>query len=319
MSRARRLFDRARRRRSGAGGELALLRRELRTLRKEMKQARRDGQTAQRHQAEQLERIVDILRLLHDEEPATRRELHRVREQPDYELAFTEPEPLVSVVIPTYDRADALVERSIPSVLAQTYSNVELLVIGDGAPESVASAVHSFDDPRVTYTNRTLRGPYPADLRGLRATAGGPPYNEGVRRARGRWIAPLADDDAFRPDHVEVLLSAARQLRHELCYGRLRCLLPDGSERQLGDFPPRRGSYYAQASLYHSALRFMEAQLGDALFREASDISLCRRMLRAGVRVGFVNAVVTDYWWKPSHEGAKPPKDVWDNRKPPLA
>lgn len=314
MNRARRLLERGTRR----SRELALLRKELRAVHKELRHARRHSEQVQHEHSAELERIVDILRLVYDDEPGTRRRLYELREDPDYELAFSEPDPLVSVVIPTFDRPQTLAQRSIPSALAQTHRNLEVLVVGDGAGEDVAEVVAGFDDPRVRYTNRNLRGPYPSDPRGLRAVAGGPPFNEGQRQARGRWIAALADDDAFRPDHVELLLRAAQQERYEVSYGLLRCVLPDGTERQLGGFPPRRGSYYAQAALYHTGLRFMESELADALFWEASDISLCRRMLRAGVRFGFIDEVVTDYWWQPRYEGAKPPKSDLDNKKPPL-
>lgn len=306
-----------RRRILGRGGadELGLLRKEVRALRKETsalrKEVRRSGREsklADQRRRTELRRIIDVLRLIYDEEPATRRRLYELRDRPDYELAFTDPEPLVSIVIPTFDRPDTLATRSIPSALAQTYRNVEVLVIGDGAAPATEQAVTRFDDPRVRYFNRPVRGPYPADPDALRKVAGGPPFNEGLRRARGRWIAPLADDDAFRPHHVETLLRAAQGQRYEFCYGKARRLTPDGPEAVLGRFPPDGdGAVPSQASLYHSGLRFVEALLGDDLFREAFDKSVTRRMLRAGVRIGFVDNVVSDYHWLPRREGEEPP------------
>jgi hypothetical protein len=307
MNLRQRLLDRARTP-ARLQKELRLVRKELRALRNEVSQMHQEHTATRGQYSGELERIVDILRLIYDEEPATRRRLYELRDSPDYDRAFTEPEPLVSIIIPTFDRPEMLAQRSIPSALAQTYRNIEVLVVGDAAPARIGAVVEGFDDPRVSYSNRNLRGPYPTDFLTARSVFGGPPFNEGVRQAQGRWIACLTDDDAFRSNHVETLLRAAQRGRYEVCYGRVRCLLPDGTERELGRFPPQRRGHYAQASLYHRGLSFMEMELGDALFGEANDRSLCRRMLRAGVRFGFVDAVVTDYWWYPRYEGQKPPR-----------
>lgn len=305
--------------RRAAGDELALVRQELKAVRKEVASLRKalgkevhlaakEQKTADRRHRAELERVVDILRLVYDEEPATRRRLYALREDPEYELAFTEAEPLVSIVIPTFDRPDTLADRAIPSALSQTYANVEVVVVGDGAGQATQEAVSRIADSRLAYFNRTVRGPYPSDVDALRKVGGAPPFNEGVRRARGRWIAGLADDDAFTPDHVETLLRSAQRERYEFCYGRVRRLLPDGTESVLGRFPPDGTAYFGQSSLYHGGLRFIEAELGDALFMEAFDKSMCRRMLRAGVRVGFVDKVVTDYHWQPRRDGDVPPQ-----------
>jgi hypothetical protein len=60
--------------------------------------------------------------------------------------------------------------------------------------------------------------------------SGTPGFNAGVALARWLWIAPLGDDDAFGPEHVERLLAHARNRRLEFVYGRIRLILPDGSE-----------------------------------------------------------------------------------------
>lgn len=56
------------------------------------------------------------------------------------------------------------------------------------------------------------------------------------------------------------------------------------SQFELGSFPPRLGQFGWQASLFHAGLRFFEMELADSLFFSPGDWSLCRRMLRAGVR-----------------------------------
>jgi glycosyltransferase involved in cell wall biosynthesis len=101
--------------------------------------------------------------------------------------------PLVSVVIATKDREE-MVRRAVVSVLAQTVTNIEVLVVDDASrsrPRSLPA------DPRV----RVL----------TRGRSGGPcaARNDGLRAARGTWIAFLDDDDRLLPDMLERSLAAA--------------------------------------------------------------------------------------------------------------
>jgi glycosyltransferase involved in cell wall biosynthesis len=243
---------------------------------------------------ENVDRTVELLRFIHYEGPANRRRLAALRESPDYELAFSEPEPLVSFVIPTYRRFDKLRDVALPSVLGQTYSNIEVIVAGDGSPPETEQVVSELDDPRVTFHNRTVRGPYPDDEKVRWYTIGTPPYNDGVALARGSWIATLGDDDAVRPDHTEKLLEAARANRYEHCYGKHHVHYPSGETLEVGSFPPAKWEYVLQASIYHSGLRFLGHEPADYLFHEPNDWSLCRRMLECGVRFGMIPDIVAD-------------------------
>ncbi len=238
----------------------------------------------------------EILLALRDREPEQRERLEQLRRSTDYELAFTEPEPLVSVIIPTYDNYERLADRSIPSIQAQTWQHFEILVVGDAAPEQARAVVESIGDERVTYWNRTYRGPYPDNPRDRWHIAGVPPYNEAAAVARGRWIAHLGDDDALRPHHFEVLLDRARKDRLELCYGISNTYRPDGTVAPLvGRFPPECGQFCFQATIYHAGLTpIFPAEMTDALFHMPWDWALCRRMMRAGVRMGMVDSIVAD-------------------------
>jgi Glycosyl transferase family 2 len=240
-----------------------------------------------------LGRTVEALHYLTDEVPENRRRLHALRASEEYELAFTEEEPLVSFILPTYLRYDKLRDVALPSILNQTYRNVEAIVVGDGAPPEAAEVVTELGDPRVRYVNRTVRGPYPGDdVRWY--MLGTPPYNDGLSLVRGRWITAMADDDAVRPSHTETLLSAARELRVEHCYGRHQVHYQDGNVLELGAFPPEKGKFVMQASIYHSGLRFFQMGTADYLFEEPNDWSYCRRMLQVGVSFAMVDEIVCD-------------------------
>jgi hypothetical protein len=259
---------------------------------------------------EEHRRTREVLRHVYEEAPANRRRLYELRRSPDYELAFTEAEPLVSFVIPTHSRPDTLRDLALPSILNQSYENLEVIVVGDGAVEETADAIAELNDDRVRYHPRNVRGPYPEDPAERWLVIGSPPFNEGVSVARGRWIAPMADDDAIRPDHTEALVEAAQEHRYELCYGRELFLFPDGETMEIGEFPPRAGQIGLQATIYHSGLRFIESETIDALYGETNDWSLCRRMLAAGVRFGMVDRILVD-----KHERRRTAAE-WKSGKP---
>jgi hypothetical protein len=274
-----------------------------------------DTHSEQRARALQadLDTALQALALIHDDDPRARRRLRELRAGSDYEAAYTVPDPLVSVIIPTWNRADMLIERSIPSVLDQTHPNIEVIVVGDASPPQVSTAIESLQDRRVRFHNLTVRGPYDDDPFRAWLASGTPGVNAGVALARGLWIAALGDDDAFVPDHIERLLGEARRRRLEFVYGRIRQTLPDGSVSVLGEFPPRVAQVALQSAIYHSGLRFMELELGHALFETPNDWGLIRRMMRTGVRMGMVSEVSVDYW--PSLHGHTPTRE----RLPDLA
>jgi glycosyl transferase family 2 len=137
--------------------------------------------------------------------------LAAVRAQPNYEAAWQEDEPLVTVRIATYNNAEVLCERTLASLRAQTYERWEAIVVGDAVTDDTASRVQALGDPRISFINLPHRGPYPADDERRWLVAGTYPANHAMREARGAWIAPLDHDDEFESDHIEVLLDEARQ------------------------------------------------------------------------------------------------------------
>lgn len=244
---------------------------------------------------EELTRHMTVLRAIYENESSNRLRLWEMRQGSEYARPFEEDDPLVTVLIPTYSNAEDLAQRSIPSVLAQTHENLEVIVVGDAATPEVEEAARSFDDPRVQFVNLTIRGPYPSDPLALWHVAGTAPSNEGMRLASGQWITCNCDDDLFRPDHVELLLTEARKERLELVYGKVRRLDPEGQEILIGTFPPDGpGQYGAQASLRHRGLRMFTHEL--VVFGEPADWVWLRRMIRIGVRVGMIDDIVVDYY-----------------------
>ncbi|MFC2071734.1 glycosyltransferase family 2 protein [Chloroflexota bacterium] len=98
--------------------------------------------------------------------------------------------PIVSVIIPTYNRAH-LVGRSILSVLGQTYQGFELIVVDDSSTDDTEDVVHAFNDPRIRFIQHRQN-------RGANAAR-----NTGLRAARGEYIAFQDSDDEWLPRKLE--------------------------------------------------------------------------------------------------------------------
>ena len=241
------------------------------------------------------ERQMGVLRAIYENAPDNRQRLWEIRSSDSYNRAYTEDNPLVSVCIPTYNNIDLLVERSLPSILNQTYQNIEVIIVGDGSPPEVEDAIKQFSDDRIHYTNLAVRGPYPSDPHEFWLVAGAEAQREATRLSSGRWVAHNSDDDAFTPDHVEVLLAEARERRLEIAYGKMRRLAPDGTHTILGVFPPAYATLGWQSALIHGGFKAFPSEPLVA-FGLPGDMVWVERMLALGVRFGMVEKIVTDYY-----------------------
>lgn len=117
--------------------------------------------------------------------------------------------PLVTVVVATYNRAGLLAERCIPSVLGQTYENLELVVVGDGCTDETEEVLRGIRDPRLRFVNLAERQAYPENPLHRWMVAGIPAMNQGLSMAGGDYITHLDDDDEYLPERLEKLVEFA--------------------------------------------------------------------------------------------------------------
>ncbi len=106
------------------------------------------------------------------------------------------PVPIVSIVTATFNRSRA-VRCAVDSVRAQTLADWEQWVIGDACTDDTGDVVAGLGDPRVRFHNLTEN---------VGEQSG--PNNEGLKRARGRYLAMLNHDDLWLPDHLELAVAA---------------------------------------------------------------------------------------------------------------
>ena len=98
--------------------------------------------------------------------------------------------PFVSVIIPTYNRAEYL-KQAIESVLAQTYTYFELLILDNCSPDHTPEVVAQFSDPRIKYLRHQCN---------IGSSAS---YTYGVRWSQGEYLSFLGDDDQYYPMFLE--------------------------------------------------------------------------------------------------------------------
>ncbi len=144
--------------------------------------------------------------------------------------------PSVSVVIPTYNRETTL-KRAVGSVLAQTFPDLELLVIDDGSTDDTASLMRKIADPRVRYMPQDVN-------RGVAAAR-----NVGLREVRGDFIAFLDSDDEWMPEKLERQLDLFERLPEKvgLVYAGVEAVTENGNRTR--QMPSDRGDVYRKLLL----------------------------------------------------------------------
>lgn len=216
-----------------------------------------------------------------------------------------EENPLVSIIIPTLDRGKLLVERTLPSIFAQSYQNFEVVIVGDHSPDETVEWISQIKDPRVRFYNLPKPGRYPKDLRKRRKVAGTAPANKARGLARGKWIAPMDDDEVFTLDHIEHLLRFAQEENHEWVTGTFIEERTPGVLTFCHD-PTKNWTFATRTSigcwLYRSYLRCFKADLHAWRYNMNGDFSSKRRFIRSGVRMGYTDHVVTHNLLRPGEE-----------------
>ena len=106
-------------------------------------------------------------------------------------------EPLVSIIMPTYNRAEWL-PQSIGSVLAQDYQNWELIICDDGSVDDTGKVIKSFNDPRIQYYHTENYGQSHA-------------MNTALQYASGELVAFLDDDDQWLPRKLSLQVKVLSQ------------------------------------------------------------------------------------------------------------
>lgn len=201
-------------------------------------------------------------------------------------------EPLVSIMIPTWNRAELLASRTLPSVLRQTYRNWEVVVVGDACTDDTGARIAALHEPRIRFLNLPQRGSYPDDPLRRWMVAGCAPANKALALARGEWLAYLDDDDVFAEDHVEVLIAFARRTGAEFVFGSGDFQRSPTEWLRIGKLPPLPGNVAHSSVLYRSYLKFLKYDVEAWKASVGADAHLWGRMQALGLRFAHLDRVV---------------------------
>ena len=182
-----------------------------------------------------------------------------------------------------------LCERALASVRRQTYAHWEAVVVGDGCTDDTAERVAALADPRITFHNRPVNGPYPEDPAADGWWPAATPSTRPPTGPRAGGSPPSTRTTSGTTTTSSSCCATAQATRAELVYGRMTAILEDsGDTTWFGEWPPRHGDFGFQAALYHADLRDFRYQLAAADVDEPADWHLARRMWEAGVRFHFL-------------------------------
>ncbi len=208
----------------------------------------------------------------------------------------------MSIIVPTFNRSYFLKTRSIRSILKQTYTNFEIIVVVDGSTDNTIEILKNFNDSRIkifqidrkkkrypqTAINHWFCGPVEA-------------INYGLKQITGDWIARLDDDEIWGKKHLEISLKKLMETNSEFVSGNRL------SKKYIGT----KGIYYIydhpeplvhdikydvkiggnNTWVYASYLSFFRANIN--CWRKdknkVNDTDLVYRMMRVGVKACFTN------------------------------
>ena len=147
---------------------------------------------------------------------------------------------LVSVIIPVYN-ASPFLKDSIESVIAQTYSNIEIICIDDGSTDNSLEILKSFSD-KITIISQENRGLASA-------------LNVGIKKMNGKWFKWFSPDDVMLSHTIETLVDTAKKFPNTIVYSNWEII--DEKNNKLRDFYE---SNYNELSNFEYNVRLLDGQ-----------------------------------------------------------
>ena len=161
--------------------------------------------------------------------------------------------PFVSVVIPTYNRAPRTI-TAIESVLAQTYSNFEIVVVDDGSTDGSSDTIRQFlaektcpeygPAKQIRYFSQLNQGPSAA-------------RNTGIEKARGEYVAFLDSDDVWLPEKLEWQVRTIEQFKDKCGACFTDTQLVSDSDAEMTTFRFWGRNYEQATGIEHNATKLL--------------------------------------------------------------
>lgn len=214
-----------------------------------------------------------------------------------YRYKKQQDNPLVSVVIATYNRGKILCERTLPSIFNQSYKNIEVIVVGDHVADNTSELIKNIKDKRLIYINLPKRSAYPSEVLDRWMVAGAFPRNVGVARAVGEWIYIISDDDILMPEAIQKLVDFSKTGDFEsvsanyISYkdGLQSIFTADDIEKTLGIYMTGIPAWMYKK---HLSIFRWNKNSWKKKWNRPSDYDLQHRMKNAGVKMGYLNDTI---------------------------
>lgn len=206
--------------------------------------------------------------------------------------------PLFTIVVPVYNRAH-LIERTLHSVLAQTWQDFEIVVVDDGSQDDIEAAIGRIGDARVRLIRQENGG-------------GGAARNNGIENAIGQYIAFLDSDDLFMPDKLsryarefplpdDTVLYSSMNVDRGVNKYWIRPERPITDGEDVGEY------LFCSNQLIQTSTLVVPAALAkrvkfDPTLRRGQDLDFCIRLQRAGAVFKMVNEPLT-IWFDDTEAG----------------
>lgn len=178
-------------------------------------------------------------------------DLQHARKSASFWQPFERSNPLVSICVATCNRAPILIERCIRSLQAQSYANLQIVIVGDHCTDDTGYRLSHIRDDRILFENLPQRGPYPSPGKARWQVAGSNAMNKALDLAEGDFIAHLDDDDEAAYDRIEAMLDHAQTKRAEFCWHPFWYECPDGTWTCLGNGEFMLGQMTTGSTFYH--------------------------------------------------------------------
>jgi len=190
--------------------------------------------------------------------------------------------PLVSVVIPTYNRL-AYLQEAVGSVVNQTYNNIEIIICDNASTDKTYEFFMSNTNEKIIYI-RHEKGLFPLDN-----------WNSWIGKAKGEYVTFLPDDDKLAPTFIEKCVKAFLDDK-ETTLVKAGCYVMDGNSQVTGEYIPfkdERSSGY-QFLLDRINPRYSELSLGSGYAFRKDDFILVGGFMQTGFpKMHYVD----DYLW----------------------
>jgi len=206
---------------------------------------------------------------------------------------------MISVIMPAYN-AETYIADAIESILHQTYRDFEFIIVNDGSTDKTADVVRSYKDKRIIFIDRD-------ENKGLVYS-----LNEGIRHAKGDFIARMDADDISVQNRFELQLKYL--LNHpniDICGGSYKCF---GTENRLVECvsEPKRISeqLFRECVMAHPTIMMRRSivyqrELYNQDYLYAEDYELWCRLKKRGIKFGNIPEVILNYRVTDTHISAK--------------